>query len=164
MDERAQETKARRDIETYGCHILLISDNTGGPDFCYSIGINKTAGQPDLLIFGLHPDVAHFAVNEYNDRVRAGEVFTTHLPYYGFIDEFPVFFGEVPRVHFPKYLGWGRWFYNGDDFRVMQMIYPDKVTGGWPWADKPNASYLWHQPMLSDRPKDTDQLSLTKPV
>jgi hypothetical protein len=144
-----QDAKARQDVETYGCHILLISDDTGGPDFCYSIGINKSAGQPDLIIFGLRPEVAQFAINEYCQRVLNGEIFNTQLPYYGFIDSFPVYFVNVPRAHYPKYLGWGHWFYGADDFRVMQMIYPDKETGGWPWSERPNADYFWHQPVLT---------------
>ncbi|MDZ7905774.1 MAG: DUF4262 domain-containing protein [Cypionkella sp.] len=143
-----QDAKALDDVETYGCHILSITDNTGGPDFCYSIGINKTADQPDVLIFGLNPDVAQFAINQYNDRVRQGEVFNTKLPYHGFLDACPVYFVAVPQIHFAKYLGWGRWFYGGDDFRVMQMIYPDKITGGWPWSERPNADYLWYQPVF----------------
>jgi hypothetical protein len=153
----AQDVKALADVEAYGCHILSITDDTGGPDFCYSIGINKTAQQPDLLVFGLPPEVGGFVINEYNRRVRAGEVFTTHLPYYGFLDGFPVYFGEVPSRHFEKYLGFGLWFYRSEKFRVLQVIYPNKITGGWPWDKKRNPSYTWHQPLLSNPTRGNTQ-------
>lgn len=104
-------------------------------------------------MFGLNPEVAQFVINEYNTRLRAGEVFTTQLPYYGFLDGFPVYFAEVPKQHFSQYCGFGLWFYGSDNFRVLQVIYPDKTTGVWPWDSEPNAHYLWHQPVLGDRPK-----------
>ena len=151
MSQSDADAKALRDVEAFGCHVLLISGDEDGPNFCYSIGIEATSQQPDLLILGMRSETAHWIINEYNERVRAGEVFVPNLPYYGFIEGFPVFFSLLGREHYEKYLGWGRWFYGGNTFRAYQMIYPT-TSGLWPWSKGAPEGYLWAMPLLCPPP------------
>lgn len=40
------EAKALRDVSTYGCHVLKIQGDETGPQFAYSIGIEKPPINP----------------------------------------------------------------------------------------------------------------------
>jgi hypothetical protein len=41
----------------------------------------------------------------------------------------------VDNIHYKAYLGYAHWFYEGDDFPVLQCIYPT-VKGIYPWQDE----------------------------
>lgn len=122
-----------------------------GPKFAYSIGIETTSHQPDLLVTGLDLDLAHWIINEYNRRLRSGETFVRNRPYDGFIEGFPVLFSPMRKEHYRDYLGWGLWFYRGDDFRLFQLIYPD-TSGRWLWDQGISENYRWSLPLLAEAP------------
>jgi hypothetical protein len=126
------EKKAQSDIKKYGCHILHVVEEGEYPRFSYSIGIQKNTGQPEIIITGLNQEIAHWMINEYNNRAKAGEKFLPNKYYSGFLDNFDVTFRKVEKQHYPEYLGWARWLYKGDDFKVFQLIYPS-TSGVWPW-------------------------------
>ena len=44
-------------------------------------------------------------------------------------------------------VGYARWFYEGDDFPVVQCIWPDKQQN-YPWQSKFKAKWAWSQPFL----------------
>ena len=122
MDE--YEQKAIDDIDKYGCHILHVMEDDENPRFTYSIGIQKTTKKPDLIITGLKNEIAQWMINEYNSRIKNGEVFEPSKYYEGFLDGFDVTFIEVSKQHYKEYFGWGCWYNKGDDFKMLQMVYP----------------------------------------
>jgi len=67
--------------------------------------------------------------------------------YKGFLDGFEVTFKEVQKKHYSEYLGWAKWLYRGDDFRVLQLIYPS-AAGVWPWAENAPDDFKWFIPKL----------------
>jgi hypothetical protein len=69
------EEKALKDINTYGCHVISVLEDDEHPPFTYSIGIEQTTGKPEMIVAGLKRELAHWMINEYNSRVRAGERF-----------------------------------------------------------------------------------------
>lgn len=141
------EEKALSDIEEYGCHILHVMEEDEYPRFTYSIGIQKCIGQPEIIVTGLKQELAHWIVNEYNSRVNAGEIFETGKLYKGFLGEFEVVFKEVEKKYYSEYLGWGKWLYKGDDFKVIQLIYPN-TAGIWPWDENAPEDFKWFVPEL----------------
>ena len=149
MNSSPAYIKALSDIEKYGCHVIHVMEDEANPPFTYSIGIEQTSANPELIVTGLKQEIAHWIVNEYNNRVRKGEIFRPDALYSGFLDNFEVLFKPVLREHYKEYFGWGRWLYDGDDFRVYQLIWPS-TNGVWPWeADAPN-DYTWFIPLLCD--------------
>ncbi|WP_048646136.1 DUF4262 domain-containing protein [Nitratireductor soli] len=152
MNEEQSEAKALNDVNEYGCHVLKVLGGDETPKFAYSIGIEATSKQPDLLVTGLSHDVAHWIINEYNSRVRKGEVFLKNKFYNGFIDSFPVMFSHVLKEFYKEYLGFGLWLYRGDGFRSFQLIYPD-LSGQWPWDESASADFKWHMRMLCEPPR-----------
>ena len=149
MSSEKGNDKALADIEEHGCHILHVMEDDAGPGFSYSIGIEKTSSQPELVVTGLKRDLAHWIINEYKDRVRAGERFEPDNPYSGFLGDFDVLFRPVLKEHYEEYFGWGRWLYEGDDFRVYQLIWPS-TKGLWPWDPNAPDDYTYFVPLLCE--------------
>jgi hypothetical protein len=152
MTEESAEAKALNDVNDYGCHVLKVLSSDDAPQFAYSIGIEATSKQPELLVVGLHNNVAHWIINEYNRRVREGEEFVANKPYSDFIEGFPVLFSPVLKQSYPEYLGWGLWLYRGDDFRAFQLIYPS-TSGEWPWEDAASEDFKWHMRLVCEFPQ-----------
>ncbi|MBM4941730.1 DUF4262 domain-containing protein [Vibrio parahaemolyticus] len=141
------EEKALKDIEQYGCHILHVIEDDEYPRFTYSIGIEKTSSQPEIIITGLNQEVAHWIVNEYNNRIKAGEVFKPNEYYSGFLEGFEITFKEVSPEYYTEYFGWANWLYKGSNFKVLQFIYPD-TSGVWPWDSEASSDFKWFLPKL----------------
>jgi hypothetical protein len=143
------EKQALEDIEAYGCHVIHVLEDEEGPPFAYSVGVQKTSGAPEVIVIGLKQPIAHFVVNEYNSRVRNGEQFVAGHRYDGFLEGFRVQFEVVGREHFAEYMGWDRWLYDGDDFEVLQLIYPT-TAGVWPWEPQASDWFRQRQPILNE--------------
>jgi hypothetical protein len=141
------DEKALSDIEEYGCHILHVFEQADYPQFSYSIGVEKKTGRPELIVTGLNREVAHWVINEYNNRIRGGETFQPDTFYSGFLEGFDVTFKEVEKKHYREHFGWGIWLYKSTDFRVLQLIYPS-TRGVWPWDEAAPPDYTWFIPKL----------------
>lgn len=141
------EQRALDDIAAHGCHVLHVLEEGDLPPFAYSIGIQQTSQAPEVIVVGLQRPVAHFVVNEYNSRVRAGESFRPGTPYAGFLEGFDVQFVPVERDHYRDYLGWARWLYRGDEFSALQLVHPT-TSGVWPWDSEASDEFRTRQPLL----------------
>ena len=143
----AAEERALRDIEKYGCHVIHVLAEGDLPPFSYSVGIEQASGAPELIVIGLKHELSHSIVNQYNRRVRAGERFEIGQSYSGFIGGFDCRIGRVDKSHYHNYLGWCRWLYKGNDFQILQLIYPT-TSGTWPWDVAAPESFRVWQPLL----------------
>ncbi len=152
LADEAENEKALSDIEVYGCHILHVAEDNTGPSFSYSIGIERTSKQPELIVIGLESEITQWMINEYNSRVKNGEEFFENKLYSGFLEGFDVQFKPVQKAYYKKHFGWGIWLYGGVNFRVNQLIWPS-TKGVWPWDRNAPEDYTYHQPLLYD-PKD----------
>ena len=128
------EQRALSNIEQYGCHVLHVLADDAGPEFSYSMGIMRETGKPELVIVGLKRELAHFIVNEYNRRIREGEVFVEGELYGGFLEGFDVMFKAVEEKHHRERFGWNLWLYGDEPFDVFQLVYPT-TSGKWPWDE-----------------------------
>jgi hypothetical protein len=70
------------------------------PRFSYSIGVEKTSGQPEIIVTGLKQELAHWIINEYNNRIKNDEVFMPGKFYGGFLEGLEVTFKEVQKNHY----------------------------------------------------------------
>ena len=147
MTEEEENEIIHKNIKEHGCHILQIMEENNSPRFSYSIGIQKTTGQPELIITGLKFELAHSIINNYNQRIKDGEHFEEGKFYSDFIEGFDITFKSVEKKHYKEYLGYGLWLHKGDNFKVMQMIYPN-TSGIWPWDKKAPEDFLWFMPKL----------------
>ena len=147
VDSDAADEKALADIEKYGCHILHVQEEGDLPPFSYSMGVQRSSGAPEVVVIGLLEPIAHYVVNEYNRRIRSGERFAPGQLYSGFLEGFDVQFVIADRVHYEEYFGWNRWLYGGNEFDVLQMVYPS-TDGVWPWGAGASDWFRTRQPLL----------------
>ena len=134
-------------IERFGCSVLHIAAEDELPPFTYSVGITRTSSAPEVVVVGLKREIAHYVVNEYNRRVRAGESLVPGQRYSGFIDGFEVEGVQVDRSFYEEYFGHNLWLYQGPHFEVLQLVYPN-TSGVWPWQADANEGFKSWQPVL----------------
>lgn len=149
----AAEQKALDDIREYGLHIMSVFEDEDGPGFAYSIGLQENYAHPEIIIIGLKIDLAHNLLNNMAFDIGEGKTFTASAFHEGILDDFLCYFGEVHQKHFKNYVGWNRWFYEGDNFRLLQCVYPT-VHGIYPWEPDFPEDTKWLCPMLVDPPAD----------
>ena len=145
------EQKALDDIDRYGCHIIHVMAEDDLPPFSYSVGITRSAGKPEVFVIGLERELSHSVVNNYNQRVRDGEIFTPGALYSGFLEGFDVTFESVDRQFYDEYFGWDLWLYDGPGFDVLQLIFPT-TEGVWPWQSQATEWFRSWQPILTTTP------------
>jgi hypothetical protein len=104
------------------CH----DEDDEGPAFAYSIGLFKSFGHPEVIVFGLDVDLMHRMINLIGEEVRQGRRFADGDSASGILEGYDVRFLNVASRHYYEHFGYARWFYNGDDFPVLQCHWPDK--------------------------------------
>ena len=145
------EQRALANIEQYGCHILHVAAEEDLPPFSYSIGIQRSSGRPEVAVIGLKQPLAQSVINDYNHRVREGEMFTTGRRCAGFLEGFDVLFEKVDEEFYREYFGWDLWLYAGPAFDVLQIVYPT-TAGIWPWEPAASDWFRKRQPLLTRKP------------
>ncbi len=112
-------------IEEYGCFVLTVGSKAHRElNYTYTIGLYDTSGKPDLITAGLHHEVAHSCLNEAAKRLRAGIDLTQgrHSDLIGNVD---CEFRPVDPKWVRRLMNWANWYYDGADYPVLQVIYPD---------------------------------------
>lgn len=145
-------------VEEYGWHINAIPEDDEGPAFAYSIGMYRKLAHPEIIMIGQRIENMHGIINHIGDLIRAGQRFEDGGIYPGVLEGYDVCFRLVAREHYPDYFGYTRWFYNGDDFPVLQCIWPSR-SGLFPWDSTVRAAFRGRQPLLflaEDQPTADD--------
>jgi len=147
--EDEYEEKAIADINEHGVHVLNVFDPEGrDPKFNYSVGLWHSYEHPEILIYGLDAGVSTQLINDIAEKFRRGDPMPTHgMTSPDYVSSFDVQFVDVPKSEYKEHFGWAQWLYQGDDFPVLQMVFPDK-HGNWPWSDETSNDFKWFQPVL----------------
>lgn len=147
------ERQAIADIEKYGLHIIAVAEDDRGPGFAYSIGLFENYAHPEIIIIGLKQSLAHKLLNNMAFDIKKGKTFTTGEFHAEVLDDFLCYFGDVPKAHYRDIVGWARWFYEGDEFPLVQCVYPT-VKGKFPWESDFPEEARWFCQMLTAPPKE----------
>jgi hypothetical protein len=142
------EQKLISDIEEFGWHVLKIPEGDEGPSFAYSVGLFRTFNHPEIVIFGLDRDLMHRMINLIGEEVRQGRRFADGEAASGFLEGYDVRFHEVARRCYPEHFGYAHWLYKGDDFPVLQCLWPD-MQGHFPTDPDFPESLRPRQPLLA---------------
>jgi hypothetical protein len=147
------EQKTLDDISKHGLHVIGVAEDEEGPGFVYSIGLFENYAHPEVIIIGLKQSLGHNLLNDMANDIKQGKTFTAGDFHEDLLDDFLCYFGEVPRKHYREYVGWARWFYEGDNFPLLQCVYPT-VSGKFPWEKDFPEDARWFCQMLVDPPKE----------
>jgi hypothetical protein len=126
------EEIVRSNVAEHGCHVMMVEADEEGPGFAYSIGLTRTHAQPEVICFGLRNEVTHSIINEVQDRMASGEQFKDGDRVSGLIEGYVCALRRMDRACYREYLGYARWFNEGDDFETLQIVWPDR-QGRFPW-------------------------------
>lgn len=144
------ENKIVENIDKFNCHVTSVFDPRGEAlSFTYSTGLFKTLDVPELIIVGLSSELAHSIVNNYRDRVKAGEKFELNEFYSDFLDGFDITFHEVSESNKNEFMLSSVWFYDCG-FNAIQLVFPT-TDGVWPWESEASDSFKELQPSLSGK-------------
>lgn len=148
-----------RCVEDPGWAVMQIPEDDEGPGFAYTVGLHARFGHPELICFGLRPEVMHAMLNDCGARVRAGEHFTAGVSAEGVLEGFAVRFHEVrAKESFREHMGYANWFYGRkaggvsrllgrNRFPLLQLLWPDP-EGRFPGEPGASSAMDWQQPVL----------------
>lgn len=128
--------------------MLMIPEDEEGPSFAYSVGMTKMFGHPEIAIFGLSPDLMHRIINLIGEAVKDGRQFSDSETASGFLEGFDVRFSKAARSHYEEHFGYASWYYKGDDYTVLQCLWPDR-QGRFPSDPDFSMALRRRQPLLS---------------
>ncbi len=134
-------------VQEFGWQVTLIPEDEEGSAFAFSIGFFATLQHPEIILFGLQLETMHSLINHIGDKIKAGSRFNHGQVSTDILEGYEVMFVNVPKVQYPEYLGAAKWFYESDDFPVLQMIYPDRLHR-FPWDENAHPKFLEQQPIL----------------
>lgn len=137
-------------VEEFGCEVVSVKATLAGMGWSYTIGLYDTTGHPEIVTVGLGPDVAHCALNEAADLQREG-IDLSQGRYRDVIGEVECEFRPVDRAWITQLMDGAVWYYQGEDFPVLQAVYPD-LENRFPEEKEFDAAF--EQPLMQpDRPR-----------
>jgi hypothetical protein len=147
LDEDEKNVVAK--IREHGWFNHSIMGDAEGPGFSYTTGFWLNAKHPELMIFNMKHETAHDVFWELYRDVRDGK----HLKVGGSTDQafanLPAYVFPVAKRYYREYLGWNRFFYAGDDFPCVQIVWPDRA-GFFPWESDFDPTFKDDQPDLTE--------------
>lgn len=142
------EKKLVYDVEKHGCHIISVREEGGFPGWCYTVGLTDVLGCPELIVIGLKPDVAHSLLNECAGRLQQGLRLRDGQRAEGLISNVECEFRAIEKRWIRQTMGYAVWYNRGDEFAVLQCVYPD-LNNRFPWDEEAfDASWRNRQPLL----------------
>jgi hypothetical protein len=135
------------DVRAYGWHVMKVLPEKNHPAWAYSIGLFRTFGQPEVIVFGLGGDTMHHLIKNVADRMRSGVGFQDGTSDDELVNGYSCVFRSVPAVWLDETVGFAQWFYGGAGFPVLQLFWPDR-NGSLPWEDRCEPGIRALQPRL----------------
>jgi hypothetical protein len=128
------------------CTSVLSDENHLG--FSYSTGLWLSLNHPELIVFSIDGTPAHDIYRDFYDAIRNGGRFPVGQRLSGIFKGFDAILAPVSRERYGEYILSSRWFYGGEDFPCLQLIWPDPV-GLFPWESGADSAFANSQPDLS---------------
>jgi len=111
-------------------HTHVLGDEEG-PGFDYTTGFQIGLGHPEIITFDMKKDVAATVLWDLYRSIGMG-----NKPAIGELlhelTMLPLMLLPVSIARYQEYLGWSRWFYRGNDFGCLQLVWTDR-DGLFPW-------------------------------
>lgn len=137
-----------RCVEQFGWSVQSIDAEGAAPGFSYTIGLQQTFQQPELIVFGLPHEAAQKLLNLIGQRIREGQRFVPGTSYGGLVDSHDVRFRQVlDPTSMRDHVGYALWYYGDTPLTLQQLIWPD-AAGAFPDAPIAPAWLQSAQPLL----------------
>jgi len=96
--------------------------------FAYTVGLHRLFQHPEVLLTGLRAQTAMGVLNALGNKIRDGARYETGERIAGVLTGgMSVALRPIKsKQTYRDYLGYALWFYGGDWFPVVQLVWPDK--------------------------------------
>ena len=141
------ERKVLADVAQYGWHVVNILEEGDNPPWTFTIGLQKTWQHPEFIIIGLKKDVANAILDTLVNAIKERRPIDLKLPTDELLHNGACCFVEIAKQHYADYVGFARWYYQGDDFPLYQVVWPSKENH-FPWNAHATDGYKQRQPVL----------------
>ncbi|MDH3690007.1 MAG: DUF4262 domain-containing protein [Gammaproteobacteria bacterium] len=149
------EQKLVSDVERHGWHVIHVLGDDEYPNFSYTVGLYDTFEHPEIILIGLKQEITNVLLNNMGVDIKEGKGFEPGQFYQGILDNFQCWIGEVPKSEYGAHVGFGLWYYDGDNFPLVQCVYPS-TNNVYPWEREfPEDSKFWAR-MLTAPPGESD--------
>ena len=137
-------------IRTHGWMQTVALDEDDKPGFCFTTGFQTSIGHPEIICFKIDREVANKYFWLLYRCAQNGKPVPRAVRTRGLSPTDDAYVFPVAKRHYANYLGWSRWFYRGDDFDCLQVVWPDEA-GVFPWEDGFDSKYANAQIDLTER-------------
>lgn len=138
--------------------VMGILPEGASPYHTFSVGLFENFDRPEIIIFGVHPQVATQIINDIGDRIVEGLELESGRVYDDiFSNQLGAVFIPVEKDAYDAHMGSAIWYYQGRDFPVMQLVWPDP-NGKFPWEEGFDRRYAAAQPLLGQMPDNAADL------
>jgi hypothetical protein len=137
------------DIEKYGLHVPHILGDDENPRFSFSVGLYKTYQHPEIIIIGLKQELSHTLINNIAEDIKNGKRYDAFEWSNDILTNYNCLFIPVDKLNYEEYMGYANWYYNGNNYPLLQCIYPT-VKGVYPWEDTWPGNIKKSQPILGE--------------
>ncbi len=160
LDRKPQdkaEAKLLADVKRVGWHLVGVMADENGPAFVYTVGLYHHYQHPEIVGIGLDIEVMGAILNGIGDKIKNGEKFANAQEADDILEGYLACFRTVDKQYYRDYFGFARWFYNSDDFPVLQCVWPDKARR-YPWHPEAVDGFRKRQPILSETASERTEL------
>lgn len=147
VGEGKSEQKVIDDIAQYGWHCVNIMAEGEHVEYSFTVGLFQSYGHPELIIFGLPSNVSHQILAIAADAAKARSPLDLARPTDALLNNHSCCFVEVPFSEYRDHVGYARWYYQGDNFPLYQIVWPSR-SGLFPWHHQATAEFRDAQPVL----------------
>lgn len=140
------------DVAADGVHIahVLESEDGATPAYSHTVGLWHTFEQPEVIVFGLDEDTAGELLDALIDEVSDGAALAAGHRLDGLLHGYPARLLAVPKAARGAFVALADWAYEGADYPLVQLVYPDK-QGRWSWDPEAREGFRRNQPVIGVR-------------
>ncbi len=120
------------EIKEHGWFRTSVFGDDDGPGFSFTTGFWVNGRQPEVIIFSTKIEIAHDVFWDLFRDAKAGRALPIAKRTEGVFGNLPAYAFRVAKRHYADFLGWSRWFYGGNEFSCLQIVWPDRA-GVFPW-------------------------------
>ncbi|MBV7264853.1 DUF4262 domain-containing protein [Erythrobacter ani] len=151
------EERILQNIADHGCQVNHVFDPDGAsPRFSYSVGLPKTVGQPEVIVFGLKNDVMHSMINALLDQCRSGLELQDGLIIDDLLDDYECVAKKVLPENivsdwFASAIWYERYRTGQNMSAAFQIVWPGVQQRLFPWEATCDETVIDAQPALYER-------------
>lgn len=127
----------------------IFDDESVLPDFSYTSGFYSSLEFPEVILFSLSKEVSHSILWDLYRDIQSGKSILVGAKTREIFGNAEAILLPVAKSQYEEHLGWNRWFYRGDDFPCLQLVWPDP-EGRFPWEANFDERLRDYQPDLTE--------------